>query len=170
MLVDTLILLALAFGGYLGFKKGFLIEIVSILAFVIATMVAFKLMQTTIVFLKPYIDQKSATPAIAFITIFVGVFFLIFFLGKFLTGMLRYTPFGIYDKFVGAILGVVKYAFFLSVILWLLEASGLSKMYMNQTRGAILYPFIVEFAKKFVGWISYVIPFTNVFDSIKKLL
>lgn len=170
MLVDILILLALAFGGYLGFKKGFLIEVISILAFVIATMMAFKLLQTTIGFLKPYIDQKSATPAVAFITIFVGVFFLIFILGKFLTGMLRYTPFGIYDKFVGAVLGVVKYAFFLSVIFWLLEASGLAKLYVNHTHGGILYPFIVGFAKKFVGWISYVIPFTDVFESIRKLL
>lgn len=170
MLLDTLILLVLAVGGYLGFKKGFLIEIITVLAFVIATMTAFKLLHTTMDFFKQYFDHKSGTPALAFISVFVGVFFLIFILGKFLTNMLRYTPIGIFDKFAGAIMGVIKYSFFLSVVLWLLQAGGLQKIYYQHTKGAIIYPVILGFAKKFIGWISYVIPFTDVFESIRELL
>ncbi|TAH24760.1 MAG: CvpA family protein [Cytophagales bacterium] len=170
MIVDTLILIVLAIGGYFGFKKGFLIEIISVLAFIIATMTAFKLLNTTIGFLKPYIDQKSATPVLAFIGVFIGVFFLIFLLGKFLTNMLRYTLFGSFDKFAGAITGLVKYMFFLSVIFWLLHISGLNKMYSNHLKGTLVYPYVLVFAKKFLLWVSYVIPFSDVFESIRKLL
>ena len=170
MLFDLLILLVLAIGGYFGFKKGFLIEIISILAFVIATMSAFKLLHTTIHFFKNHFDSGSMAPVIAFITVFVGVFFLIFTLGKFLTNMLRYTLFGSIDKFAGALVGVIKYAFAISVIFWLLHASGLDKMYLQQTKGAMIYPYIIDFARKFISWISYIIPFTDVFESIKKVI
>lgn len=170
MLFDLLILLVLAIGGYFGYRKGFLIEIISILAFVIATMTAFKLLHTTINFFKNHFDSGSMAPAVAFITVFVGVFFLIFTLGKFLTNMLRYTLFGSVDKFAGAVVGVVKYAFAISVIFWLLHAAGLDKIYLAQTKGAIIYPYILEFARTFISWVSYIIPFTDVFESIKRVI
>jgi membrane protein required for colicin V production len=170
VVLDVLILLVIGIGAFLGFRKGLLIEIISLLAFILATMIAFKLVHVAVGFIKPYLDHQSATPVAGFILTFIGVFFLIFWLGKFLTKMLHYTLVGSFDKFAGALLGAVKYTFFLSVLLWLMHISSIDKFLTKWTPDSMLYSFVLTFAKKLLHIISYIIPFDNLFEKIKQLL
>ena len=57
--IDLLILFPLLIGAYTGYKRGLLLEIVAILAFVIAVVLGFKLLDYGLDFLSPYVGGSN---------------------------------------------------------------------------------------------------------------
>ena len=157
-------------GIYFGYQKGLLIELITLLAFVIAIVSAFKLLHTALEFLNQYIPPGSFSVLLAFILVFTLVFVLIFLLGKLLKKTIDYTFFGVFDKIAGGVVGGLKAAFSVSMILWLCHHSGIDGLYDQYTKGAMIYPYLLGFGPEFIHWISYVIPFKDIFPAIKRML
>jgi membrane protein required for colicin V production len=168
-ILDIFLLLLLLIGAWNGYKKGVLLQILSFFALIIAIISAFKLLHTGIEYLAPHFEGSSIVPFLAFILIFLLVFFLVYLLSRLLKKIVSYTLLGRFDQYAGALLGICEMAFGISLLIWLCHHSevDLPKSY---TVGALLYPELIGFAPKVVSWVSYVIPFQDIFPSIKKTL
>jgi membrane protein required for colicin V production len=168
-ILDIFLLLLLLLGAWNGYKKGVLLQILSFFALIIAIISAFKLLHTGIEYLAPHFEGNSFVPFLAFISIFLLVFFLIYLLSKLLKKIVSYTLLGRFDQYAGALLGVCEMAFGISLLIWLCHYSEV-ELPKSYTTGALLYPELIGFAPKVVTWVSYVIPFQDIFPSIKKTL
>lgn len=142
--LDLFMLIALAWGAFNGYRKGLLVEIVAIIAFVVAMIVGFKFLAFGIELLSPYISRELARkllPWLGFSIIFFPTVFMINQMGFALRRSLKYTLLGTFDSVAGAIVGLFTWVFGISVILWLFTYMGV-KMPPSQTQNAFLYPYI----------------------------
>jgi membrane protein required for colicin V production len=167
---DIIVILILGLGGYAGYKKGLLLELVTFFAFIIAVLSAFKLLKEGMVWMTPYMkDFPQLLPYVTFIIIFVLVFVGIYFFGRFLKSILDYTILGVFDKAAGAIMGVFKTTFMISLFIWLTSAAKL-EFISSYGQKAFFYPILISFAPNTIQFVSYVIPFQDIFPALKKIL
>lgn len=168
--LDIILLIPLVFGAVLGFKKGLLLEIFGVLAFVLAIIGGFKLMEVGMVYLKQYIENfDQLLPFISFLIIFLAIIILVNMLGKLLKKAIDLTLLGGFDKFAGAILGLVKWAIGVSILLWLVNNFGMELP--GQDEELVLYPYLTELGPKLIASLDFVLPFAQeMLDSIKALL
>lgn len=148
--LDILILIPLIWGAYNGYRKGLLVEIVAIIAFVLALIVGFKFLQFGIDLLAPYISRELARrfmPWLGFSLIFFPVVFMVNRIGYSLRRSLRYTLLGTFDSLAGAAVGIFTWVFGISVILWLFSFMNI-RMPPNQTRDSFMYPLLRPVAPK----------------------
>lgn len=148
--LDLLMLIPLAWGAFNGYRKGLLVEIVGIIAFVVAMIVGFKFLGFGIELLSPYISREVARrilPWLGFSIIFFPTVFMINQLGFSIRRSLKYSVLGTFDSVAGAAVGVFTWVFGISVILWLLSYMNV-KMPPRQVETAFLYPYIRPIAPK----------------------
>lgn len=142
--LDILILIPLVWGAWNGYRKGLLIEIIAVFAFIVAMIVGFKFLSFGIELLSPYISRELARkilPWLGFSVIFFPTVFLINQMGYSLRKSLRYTLLGTFDSIIGSAVGVFTWVFGISVLFWLFSYMGV-KIPNNQTEGTYLYPVI----------------------------
>ena len=168
--LDIILLVPLIFGAVMGFKKGLLLEIVGILAFVLGIIGGFKLMELGMSYLDEYFeDFDHLLPFISFLVIFLGILLLVNLLGKVVKKGLDMTPLGALDKFAGAIVGIAKWAIGLSIILWLTHHFGI--VLPGQDEDLVLYPYLTDLGPNLIQSFSVVLPFAEeMIDSIKELV
>lgn len=148
-----------------------MLEIVAIVSFVLAIIGGFKLLHWGMDLIDQYFDiSGDLLPYIAFIAIFIGIILLTNLIGKAFKKIIDLTLLGTVDNWAGAVLSVIKWAFGLSVLLWLTTSFGIS-FSEDWVEGSVLYEPIVSFAPALVEYLSAVVPYTNdLFDHIQKLL
>lgn len=169
-IIDIVIALLLLLGAYQGYKKGLLVEIISLLAFIIAVVSAFKLMHDGIHFLTPYLKEYSRIlPFSAFIFIFLIVFISIQLLGRLLKKTISYSLLGKFDSYAGGVFGLISSAFALSLIIWLVNISSID-VPSHVIKEAYIYEFLTLFAPRMISMVSHVIPFQDIFSSVKDLI
>jgi len=142
--LDLLMLIPLTWGAFNGYRKGLLVEIVAVIAFVVAMIVGFKFLAFGIDLLSPYISREVARkilPWLGFSIIFFPTVFLINQMGFAIRRSLKFSLLGTFDSVAGATVGLFTWVFGISVILWLFSYMGI-KMPPRQTEGAFLYPYI----------------------------
>jgi membrane protein required for colicin V production len=158
------------FGGYTGYKKGLVVEILTFFAFIIAIISAFKLTHLVVLLLSKNTEGPNRTlPYIAFLLIFILVFIGIYLLSKFLKKILNYSPLGMFDNWAGAILGCCKMAFGISLFLWLTYNAKI-QFPKDLISDCVIYPTLIPFAPNVVRFVSHVIPFQDIFPLIKNCL
>ncbi len=155
----------LAVGAFLGYKRGFLMELFFLVAIVLGVFVGFKLMGAGAEYLRREFNADTAfLPYLSFLIIFIGVLILVSFLGRRIKNSLDRTFLGTVDSIAGAIVGVMKYAFCLSVLIWLISSFHYS-LPPQWTRDSWLYPATAGFAPRVAVFFSGFLPF---FDEIFK--
>jgi len=154
----------------MGFRKGLLLEIVGILAFVLGIIGGFKLMELGMTYLEGYMeDFDHLLPFVSFLIIFLAILLLVNLLGKAVKKVLDMTLLGGVDKFAGAIVGVAKWAIGLSLILWLTHHFGIQLP--GQDEDLVLYPYLTDLGPNLIQSLSVVLPFAEeMIDSIKELV
>jgi membrane protein required for colicin V production len=158
--LDLLILIPLAWGAFNGYRKGLLIEIVGVAAFVIAMIVGFKFLRFGTDLLAPYLTAELTRrflPFVGFSVIFFPTVFMVNRLGYSLRSMLRYTLLGTLDNLAGAAVGVFTWTFGISVFFWLLSTVGIviPPKYSSES---FLFEYIVPVAPSIISVISDWIP------------
>ena len=168
--LDVILLIPLVFGAVAGFRKGLLIELIGIIAFVVAIIAGFKLMEVGITILTDYIEGYSELlPFLSFLIIFLAIILLINMLGRLLKKMIDMTLLGGFDKAAGGIVGLVKWAIGVSILLWLCVNFGIELP--GEDEELVLYPFLVELGPNIIAKLDAVLPFAqDMLDSIKELL
>lgn len=168
--LDLILLVPLLIGAYTGYKRGLVLELVGIIALILAVLGAFKLLQTGMVFLSKYIPEYSNfIPFIAFIGIFIGILILVNLIGRLAKKFLDLSILGTFDNFAGSIIGIIKWAFLVSIVLWLsMQINFVIPAHL--TENSFLYPYIVDFAPAVGNYIAAIFPFaSDLFESIKDL-
>ena len=168
--LDIILLIPLAFGGYLGYKKGLLLELIGIIALVLAIIGSFKLLNDAIRLLSKYIPEYSSfVPFIAFLGLFIIILILISLLGRFLKKIIDLTILGSLDNLLGTILGIFKWAFLISLLIWLFTQINV-RIPESLTQDSFLYSKIERIAPIVGDFIASIFPFAeNIFESITDL-
>lgn len=169
--MDLLIGLFLFWGAYQGYRKGLLIEIIAIIAFILAVVIGFKLLNVSLSFLGPYVGGNGRfLPYFGFSIIFFPIIYLVNKLGYLLRKSLRYTVLGSFDSMAGAAVGIFTWAFGISVFLWLINAVGVV-LPPVVVKESYLYPYIRPFAPHIIQKVSALFPFgSHLLDSLRHLL
>lgn len=169
--LDIILLLPLLYGAFKGFQKGFILEVISILAFILALIGGFKLLHWGMALLDQHFDiSGDLLPYVAFMVIFIGIIILVNLLGNMIKKVVDMTLLGPVDKLAGALLSVVKWAFGISVLLWLTASFGIT-FPEDWTADSILYTKMLNFSVYLVEKLSFIVPFAqDLFETIKELL
>lgn len=155
---DIAILGILLVAGYSGYKKGLILELIGIVAFVLAIIGGFKLLQLGMDFLsKMYDGFGNFLPFVAFLALFVLILMLVNLLGKFIKGVVHLTPFGLVDNLGGALIGIVKGTLALSILLWVMTSLNFN-LPEGLTKNSSLLPIVSGFAGKASDFISSIFP------------
>lgn len=168
---DLIVMAILLFGAYQGFKKGFLQEFISIAAFILGIIGAFKLLHWGMqVIGSSFKIDETLLPYISFIVLFIGIIFLVRYVGKTVKKIVDKTILGSVDKLTGAGLSLIKWAFGISVLLWLSNSIGI-KIIDDWINDSLLLVYIEPIAPQVVNALGYIMPFAkDLFESIKEYL
>ena len=157
--VDIVLSLLLILGAYLGYKRGFLAELFFVAALILGVLVGFKLMGWGMDYLHKEFNADTAfLPYLSFFIIFILVVIAVIFIGNRIKHLMDDTFLGRVDSIAGAILGLIKYAFCVSVVLWLSEKVDI-RILDGWTQGSWLYPKILVFAKSVSEFFAGFLPF-----------
>ena len=137
--IDVVILVLLGLGAYEGYKKGLLMSLIGIFGFVLAIVLGIYFMEFVGNWLATETEQKAlALPVVAFLLIFFGTLFLINIAGRALKKMLGLVLLGGLDSLGGAVLGIVRTGFFISLLVWVLGKLELESIKNWQANSAYL--------------------------------
>lgn len=146
-------------------------EMVSILALILAVIGGFKLLHEGMDFLQDKFDLSGKLlPYLSFLLIFIAIIVLVNLIGRAVKKMLDMTLLGSFDNLAGALIGVFKWAFGLSVLIWIFNYFEINPI--NQySDEAILYPMVTSFAPSVVNYISTLLPFAeDLFSSVQEIV
>jgi membrane protein required for colicin V production len=154
---DIILGIIILSGAINGYREGFLMTAVSLVAIVLGILGGFALLGKAMLMLDSnfQIDQ-SILPYIAFAVVFVLIVILVSWIGNLLRGIVQHTFLGVVDQAFGAIIGMVKTAFMLSVTLWIFDALKIDVA--DWFASSYLYGIIEGFAPLVAGWIGKLIP------------
>lgn len=137
---DWVIAVILFFGAYRGYKKGILLEVVALVGFVVAIIAALHLLpQSTAWLMSQFNSENNLLPIAAFILTFIIVVVVFTTAGRLLKSVIHLTPLGFADEILGAALGLVKWAFVISLLFAVLDWANIE---VDALASGKLYPYI----------------------------
>jgi membrane protein required for colicin V production len=162
--VDIVLIIILIVGALAGYKKGFLSELFTLLGIILGVLAGFKLMGAAMLMLDEHYEiNEHVLPYAAFGVVFLFVVIGVSLLGKVLKSSLEKTVLGSVDKLFGGLLGILKTAFILSVMIWLLTSLNVYAP-SSFTEDAWLYPTVARVAPAVTVWIGEIFPvFSDLF-------
>lgn len=130
ILLGSILLIAIV----IGFQKGFIASLISLLRFFIAAYIAIYYMED----IKPYMQwigeqAEIIYQLVAFIVCFIVVSILLFFLSKLVTNLLNILALGVLNRMLGATFNGIKYALILSLILFSFTKINMTNTWIDQT-------------------------------------
>jgi membrane protein required for colicin V production len=157
----------LILGAYSGFKKGLILEIIALVAFILAIIGGFKLLHLGMDIISSFYDGfGTLLPFMAFMFIFVVVIIIVNIIGKVVKKVIDWTPLGALDNVAGAVLGIFKWALVLSIFIYVIEHIGIA-LPGSMMHNSSVYPVIAGVAPKVFDWITIIFPsFEHFIDSI----
>jgi membrane protein required for colicin V production len=119
---DIILIILFAAGAFFGYKKGLILELISIIAFILAIYGGFKLLHIGMEYVsKVYDGFGTLLPFVAFLVVFVLIIILLNIAGNILKKIIDWTPLGFFDNVFGAFLGVIKWALAVTIVLWVVS-------------------------------------------------
>ncbi|TXH25881.1 MAG: CvpA family protein, partial [Cyclobacteriaceae bacterium] len=97
-------------------------------------------------------------PYLSFLLIFGLVLLLVLFIGNRIKNSLDKTFLGRVDAVAGAVLGILKYAFSISIIIWIFESFKLDWL-DSITKDSVLYPWVASVAPGVSSFFGDFLPF-----------
>ena len=159
---DIVIFVTLVLGAFSGFKRGLILELLTFLAFFVGIIGGFYLMHTGVDFLSEQFNLSgSFLPILSFLLIFFTIIILVNLMGKALKKVIDMTPLGSLDNVAGGVLGALKWAFTLSVLIW--GASYLGMGFDSYLESSQMVPYIEPIAPVVFDFVSAFIPFLSEF-------
>jgi membrane protein required for colicin V production len=160
-IVDIVLSVTILAGAIGGYKDGLLVSLFSFIAIILGVIGGFKLMGGAMVMLSNYYRvNESVLPYVAFGLVFLVITIGVGLLGRIIKASIQKTLFGPLDQFAGALFGMAKMAFMLSIVLWIIDSLKL-KLPQELTADSWLQPEIASFAVKVTRAIGSFIPFLD---------
>jgi membrane protein required for colicin V production len=165
---DYFLAIPILFGAFMGFRKGLMLELVSLFALMIAILGGLKLLNVALPIVAEFVgDVGGVLPYITFLIVFIGIILLVYMLGFILKKIIDFTPFGFFDNLLGAVLGAIKWCFGISLLLYVSDMAGIG-ITEETAAQSIVYPVVLKATPYALDILSYVLPFVKtLFDSLK---
>ena len=140
--IDIIIAVVLLFGLVKGYMKGLFIEITSLVGLVLGVYGALHFSFYLSDILKENVSwDQSMIQIVAFAGTFLIILLALVFLGKALTKIAETIFLGFFNKLLGAVFGVLKYALILSIVFLIYDQISDSLKFMNKEKAkeSVLY-------------------------------
>jgi len=163
-ILDIILAVPLLWFAYRGFQKGLVIELASLVALILGIWVAIHFSFFAANFLTDNFDiGPKYLPVTAFIVTFIVVVLGVILVGKIVEKFINLIALGFLNKLGGLVFGIVKAAFFLSVITLIINSfdDNQSLITPKLKEGSLLYKPIERFAPS-------IIPMLDV-DDVRKI-
>lgn len=121
--IDVLISILLIWALIKGFRKGFIIELASLLALVLGIFGAIKFADFTAAYLSESVNlPEDYTPLIAFALTFIVIVVGVHFLARLIQGFVKMIALNIFNRIAGAIFSAGKSLLILCFVLFFVES------------------------------------------------
>ncbi len=150
-IIDIVLFIPLVWYGYKGYKKGFVVEIFTLLALFAGIYAAIHFSDIASGFLNETVKIKSEyLPVAAFGLTFVAVVIGVHFLGKMLTKVIKMAALGLVNKLFGAVFSIAKVLLIYGVLLNFINTWNQKLEFIPQDTIAksILYQPVMDFTEK----------------------
>ncbi len=162
-IIDLVILIPLVYGAWKGFKKGFVMELFTILALLVGLYAAFHFSdKITEVIVGRTHENPGYLTAISFLLLFLAVGAMVYFGGKALEQVLKLAQLSFLNKGTGALIGILKWGYLIGCLFVFIQSMDTAERFISKKNkeNAILYPAVT-------GLVSTTIPGvtnTRIFD------
>lgn len=167
MFIDVAFIIVMIFAIFKGLRKGLILGIFSLFAFMIGLAAALKLS----VVVAAYLNEKAGTltkllPLLSFILVFIAVVLLVSIVGRIIKKTVRFAMLGWLDTIGGIILYAFIYLTIFSVFLFFAEKLHLIKTETIAT--STVYPYISPWGPTVIDNIGKIIPiFKDMFSELE---
>ena len=121
--LDIFIVLAIIYGAWFGFKKGFIIEVFTFLALFLGLYAGIRFSDFLSGLLLDWFDSKSKyLPVISFTILFLMAGAMVYFAGKTIEKMVKVVRLSLINKLAGGLFGALKFALLLGGLILVIEA------------------------------------------------
>ena len=152
-IIAVIVAVPLAWGLWRGLRKGLIVEVASLVALIVGLYVGFHGSDRVAVALREKFDWSDQVVAItAFILAFVAVVACIHLLAKLLEKTAKAVALGGFNKILGGLFSVAKWALLLSVFTYILDETLGRELWMpdGAEKDACLFPIIEDAAAVFI--------------------
>lgn len=157
--LDVLLLLPLGIGAVKGYRRGLVLEVVSLLAFVLAVVGGLSLLSAAVPLVRHYVGSAfGLLPLVSFALVFVAIMWGVHLLGGLLKTAVHLTPLGVLDNLLGAAAGVVKWVLGLSLLLHGTRLAGLHLLAPGLVAGSQVLPIVQQATPLALQLTGYVLP------------
>ena len=121
--LDIIIIIPLVWGSINGFRRGFIVEVASLVALIAGIYGAMEFSFLTANWLNENLEwSQNAVQMTAFVLTFIAIVLLVRLIAKLIQKLAKLAALGIVDKFFGAVFGTLKFLLIVSGILYILNA------------------------------------------------
>ena len=157
--LDILLLLPLGVGAVKGFRRGLVLEVVSLVAFVLALVGGLTLLSAAVPVVRHYVgDAFGLLPLLSFALVFIAIMWGVHLLGGLLKTAVHLTPLGMLDNLLGGAAGVVKWLLGLSLLLHGTALAGLNLLSPNMVADSQVLPIVQQATPLALQLTAYVLP------------
>lgn len=168
MIIDAAFLILIIFASIKGLRKGLILALFSIIAFIAGLAAALKLSAVVAVRLADHVNPSFKwLPLLSFLLVFILVAFIINLVGRLLQKTFETVMLGWVNRIAGMVLFIALYTFILSIFLFyavqvhFIKPATISSSYF--------YTYIEPLGPKVINRLGDVIPFfKNMFAELQK--
>ncbi|MCO6499604.1 MAG: CvpA family protein [Vicingus serpentipes] len=115
---DIAIVIPLIWGGYKGFRKGFIIEVASFIALGLGIWGGVKFSALSAKYLSEVFEiSEKVMPLISFSVTFILIVIAVFLIARIIERIIKIVALGFINKAAGAIFGMLKFGLIISVVI-----------------------------------------------------
>jgi membrane protein required for colicin V production len=169
--IDLLLVVVLFYGGYQGYIKGLLVELIALITFVFLTYLfiwaIFHGFDATQNLVSGY---NKTLPFITLMLVLFGITLLLHWGARMLSDIIGYTIFGSFDKVLGIVFALIKYVMGFGILFKILMYVGLLE-HSREMKSSFFYPYLMGFFDYTVQIMDTIgIPASKILENIKQLL
>lgn len=168
MLIDIIFVLILAMALFKGLRKGFIIAVFSILAFIIGLAAAMKLSTVVAQYLGSSTNISSKwLPFVSFLLVFILVAFLVNIVAKLIEKSVEFALLGWLNRLLGVALYLALYTIIFSILLF--YAVQMNVIKQETILASRTYSFIEPWGPRAINGLGTIIPwFKDMFEQLKE--
>lgn len=169
--LDIILAVPILLGAYGGFKKGFIVGVISLLALILGVFGGFYFLNWGVsILISEFGLTGKLIPILAFVAIFIGIIFIVNFIGKLLKKFVQMILLGGVDKLAGALMGALMWAFFMSSLIWVAGVFNVGFI-DGWVKDSMLYHYVQPVAPALASLLDGVIPaVSDIFDGLSELI
>lgn len=158
---DIFLLVLISYGAFKGFRRGLLLEVVSLGALLIGIIGGLKLLSEALPVMRGFFgDVYGILPFFTFLVVFALIILAVKLLGLLVKKAIDFTPLGMIDYVLGGVLGALKWCFGLSLLLYVANLAGLH-VSEETALASFVYPKLVLLTPLALKGIGVVVPFVE---------